>query len=220
VRSKNPVALADADLGRTLSGGIVNLTVGPSETPFDVHIELLCDRSPYFDNLLENRYTEISLQELVFPNDVPEVFADFISWVYCGKISGARIARELSRSLHLFQLWTLAERFQVPELQDIAFAICKELLDAEPAKVVGSEAVQHAYSHSSPGSSIRQLAVDMWAARASDFKILRSRMNLPSEFIADLNATRLRTQKLFAFEVYMLHPVTNHDDRLCTFVTN
>jgi hypothetical protein len=188
----------------------VNLTVGASETPFDVHIELLCDRSSYFDNLLENRYTELSPRELVFPNDVPEAFADFVSWAYCGRISSAKMAKKSSPSLHLFQLWTLAERFQVPELQDIAFANCKELFDSEPDKIVGSEAVQHAYSHSSPGSTIRQLAVDIWAARASDSKILRSRVNLPLQFIEDLSAIRPGTQKLFAFEVYMLHPVPTH----------
>ncbi|KAL4759701.1 BTB/POZ domain-containing protein [Aspergillus foveolatus] len=185
---------------RTLSGGTVNLTVGASETPFDVHIELLCDRSSYFDNLLENRYTELTPRELVFPNDVPQVFADFVSWAYCGRISSAGMAKNSSRSLHLFQLWTLAERFRVPELQDIAFANCKELSDFEPDKVIGSEAVQHAYSQSSPGSTIRQLAVDIWAARASDSKILRSRVNLPLQFIEDLSAVRPGTQKLFASE--------------------
>ncbi|KAL3436392.1 hypothetical protein BDV09DRAFT_50467 [Aspergillus tetrazonus] len=185
---------------RTLSGGIVNLTVGASETPFDVHIELLCDRSSYFDNLLENPYTELTPRELVFPNDVPEVFADFVSWAYCGRISSAGMARNSYRSLHLFQLWTLAERFRVPELQDIAFANCKEFFDSMPDTVISSEAVQHAYSHSIPGSTIRQLAVDIWAARASDSRILRSRVDLPSQFIEDLSAVRPGTQELFASE--------------------
>ncbi|KAL4738861.1 hypothetical protein BDV11DRAFT_188799 [Aspergillus similis] len=185
---------------RTLSGGIVNLTVGPSETPFDVHIELLCDRSSYFDNLLENRYTELSPRELVFPNDVPEVFADFVSWAYCGRISIAGMAIKSSRLLHLFQLWTLAERFKVPELQDIAFAYCKKLADAQPDRLVGFKAIQHAYLHSSPGSSIRKLAVDIWAARASESKILQARISFPLQFIEDLSAIRPVTQKSFAFE--------------------
>ncbi|KAL5045984.1 hypothetical protein BDW71DRAFT_207963 [Aspergillus fruticulosus] len=185
---------------RTLSSGIVNLTVGASETPFDVHIELLCDRSSYFDNLLENRYTELSPQELVFPNEVPEVFADFLSWAYCGGISSAGLATKPSPMLHLFQLWTLAEKFQVPELRDIAFAHCKELLDASPGKVVSSKAIEHAYLHSGPGSAIRQLVVEIWAARASESKILRSRISLPLQFIEDLSATRPSTQKLSASE--------------------
>ncbi|KAL4812681.1 hypothetical protein BDW67DRAFT_169763 [Aspergillus spinulosporus] len=209
---------------RTLSGGIVNLTVGASETPFDVHIELLCDRSSYFDNLLENRYTELTTQELVFPNDAPEVFADFVSWAYCGRISCAKVAKESSRALHLFQLWALAERFRVPELQDIAFASCKELLDAEPDKIVGSDAVQHAYLHSSPGSTIRQLAVDIWAARASESKILRSRVNLPLQFIEDLSAVRPGIQKLFAFEAgkdtpdtpFSFTPISNQFEPTCS----
>ncbi|KAL4745049.1 hypothetical protein BDW72DRAFT_199016 [Aspergillus terricola var. indicus] len=202
---------------RTLSGGIVNLTVGASETPFDVHIELLCDQSSYFDNLLENRYTDLSTRELVFPNDVPDVFADFVSWAYCGRISSAGKATKSSRILHLFQLWTLAERFQVPELRDIAFASCKELLDAEPDSLVGSEAVQHAYLHSSPGSTIRQLAVNIWAVRASESEIIRSKISFPLTFIGDLSAIRPGTQKSWASEVYMLHPVPTHDDGLYMF---
>ncbi|KAL4868418.1 hypothetical protein BDV12DRAFT_197291 [Aspergillus spectabilis] len=79
-----------------LSSGIVNLTVGNSETPFDVHIELLCDRSPYFDNLLQGRFSDPSPRELVFPNDVPDVFADFVSWAYCGKIDDGRVWTVLS----------------------------------------------------------------------------------------------------------------------------
>ncbi|KAL6239859.1 hypothetical protein BDW75DRAFT_236113 [Aspergillus navahoensis] len=196
VKKRDSVTLADADQGRTLSGGIVNLSVGASETPFDVHIELLCDRSSYFDNLLETRYTELSPQELVFPNDVPEVFSDFVSWAYCGRISSAGMATESSsRILHLFQLWTLAEKFQVPELRDIAFAKCKELLDAEPDSLVGAKAVQHAYLHSGPGSTIRQLAVDIWAARAGESEIPQSWISFPSQFIEDLSATRPGTQR-------------------------
>lgn len=131
------------------------------------------------------------------------------------------MAKTSYRSLHLFQLWTLAERFRVPELQDIAFANCKEFFDSKPDTVISSEAVQHAYSHSIPGSTIRQLAVDIWAARASDYRILRSRVDLPSQFIEDLSDVRPGTQKLFASEVYMLlYPVPTHEDCLCMFVAN
>ncbi|KAL3475724.1 hypothetical protein BJX99DRAFT_229195 [Aspergillus californicus] len=202
---------------RTLSGGIVNLNVGASETPFDMHIELLCDRSPYFDNMLADRCTDLWQRELVFPNDVPHVFADFVSWAYCGSISSAGTATDPSRILHLFQLWTLAEKFQVPGLRDLAFANCKELLDAKPDSLVGSNAVKHAYLHSEPGSAIRQLAVDIWAARAWKSDIIQARISLPSQFIEDLRAIRPGTPEpsASASEVYILHPVFTHDKRLC-----
>lgn len=212
------MTLAVADQDRTLSGGIVSLTVGASETPFDVHIELLCDRSPYFDNLLENRYTDLPPQELVFPNDVPDVFADFISWAYCGSIRTAGMAAESTGILHLFQLWTLAEKFQVPGLRDIAFAGCKELLDAKVNSLVDSNAVHHAYLRSDPGSAIRKLAVDIWAARACEseiLEILQARIDFPSQFIEDLGAIRPDPPESSASEVCMLHSVLTHDNRLC-----
>lgn len=211
------VTLAVADQDRTLSGGIVNLTVGASETPFDVHIELLCDRSPYFDNLLENRYTGLAPQELVFPNDAPGAFADFISWAYCGSVSSAGMATESKRTLHLFQLWTLAVKFQVPELRDIAFASCKELLDVKSSSLVDSKAVHHAYLHSDPGSAIRQLAVGTWAARACEPEVRQARIGFPSQFIKDLGTIRPDIRELSASEVCMLHSAPTHDNRLYTF---
>ncbi|KAL4912324.1 hypothetical protein BDW62DRAFT_206585 [Aspergillus aurantiobrunneus] len=175
---------------RTLSSGIVNLTVGPSETPFDVHIELLCDRSPYFDNMLGNRYAESSSAELILPNETPETFADFVSWAYSGRISDVETAIDSSRVLHLFQLWTLAEKFHVPELQDIALQTCKEYLDANSNSLVPCDAVRHAYVHSAPGAAIRRLAVDAWAARAWKSDIVQARRGLLLLFLEDLRIFR------------------------------
>ncbi|RDW81041.1 uncharacterized protein DSM5745_04598 [Aspergillus mulundensis] len=185
---------------RTLSGGIVNLTVGHSETPFDVHIELLCDRSPYFDKLLENRYTESPNGELVFSNDDPDVFADFVSWVYCGNIS---TGLKSSRRLHFFQLWTLAERFQVAELQELALVRIKEILAAHPELLISRTQIEHAYGQSRPGSALRLLAVDTWAARASksDVQIGLKRHFLSSaRFFEDLMVARPDIRDLSASE--------------------
>jgi hypothetical protein len=66
------------EISSNLAGGILNLTVGPSETPFDVHLELLCDCSPYFNPHLSERFDDTFIKELAFPEDDPEAFADFI----------------------------------------------------------------------------------------------------------------------------------------------
>ncbi|KAL2822267.1 hypothetical protein BDW59DRAFT_149634 [Aspergillus cavernicola] len=118
---------------RTLSGGIVNLSVGDSQTPFDIHIELLCDLSPLFDDMLQDRFLDPSTKELVFPDDAPDVFADFVSWAYCGRISDVEASTESSRLDHLFQLWILAERFHLSELQDLVVIHCRESLDSKPS---------------------------------------------------------------------------------------
>src|SRR4051812_577962 len=43
---------------KTLTGGVVNIDVGPEGIPFDVHIELICAFSPFFDKALSGRCTQ------------------------------------------------------------------------------------------------------------------------------------------------------------------
>ncbi|KAL4909115.1 hypothetical protein BDW74DRAFT_174328 [Aspergillus multicolor] len=143
---------------RTLSGGIVNPTVGKSEVPFDIQL------SSY-----------VADRQLVFPSDEPNVFADFVSWLYCGNISTGPL--KSSQTLHLFQLWTLAERFQVAELQDLALAQIKEVLADRPRLRILK------------GSALRLLAVDTWAARASKLDVqlaLKSIVMYPTQLNEDL----------------------------------
>lgn len=154
----------------------------------------------------------------MFPNDVPDAFADFVSWLYCGNVSSAGVATESKRILHFFQLWTLAVKFHVPELRDIALADCKELLDVESSSLVDSKAVHHAYLHSDPGSAIRQLAVGTWAARACEPEIRQARTGFPSQFIKDLSTIRPDIRAFSASKVCTLHSVPTHDHRLSTYV--
>ena len=65
-----------------LSGGIANLNVGTPETPFDVHVELLCDASPYFDKLFDNCFATVSAASVSFPDHDPDTFAEFLKGVY------------------------------------------------------------------------------------------------------------------------------------------
>jgi hypothetical protein len=126
-------------LASNLAGGILNLTVGPSATPFDVHLELLCDCSPYFNSRLSERFDDTFIKELAFPNDDPEAFADFIRWAYTGTldislhkdnnnystIGNTSGSAELDLILHLFRVWTLADKFLVPQLMELALSRCE-----------------------------------------------------------------------------------------------
>ncbi|KAL3452084.1 hypothetical protein BJX65DRAFT_205283 [Aspergillus insuetus] len=140
------------DLGKSnLAGGILNLTVGPSETPFDVHLELLCDCSPYFNSRLSERFDDTFIKELHFPEEDPEAFADFIRWAYTGTLdislhkgnnNYSAIGNGNTSSgakpdliLHLFRVWTLADKFIVPQLTELAMARCEVEMNADPGRL-------------------------------------------------------------------------------------
>lgn len=170
----------------------MHIIVGPSETPFDVHQQLLCNQSPYFNHLLKEHID--SGEKLKFPKIDKDVFADFISWLYCGRISysqssdGSESPTRPARVLHLYQLWTLASWFGIQGLRTRAmehlvggFNQCKD-------SIVTNNAVWHAFldPHSPAGCELRSFTVRNWAERATKSKFLDFGQYLPMEFMKDL----------------------------------
>ena len=117
-----------------LSGGIANLNVGTPETPFDVHVELLCDASPYFDKLFDNRFATVSAASVRFPDHDPDTFAEFLNWVYTGAIFPGHLSPLLIEPL---RLWIQGEKFEVPELQNSGVARCQHIWDSNESIILG-----------------------------------------------------------------------------------
>jgi hypothetical protein len=46
---------------RVFAGGILQLSVGENEVPFDAHLVLLCTHSPFFEKAMDGRYTNCFL---------------------------------------------------------------------------------------------------------------------------------------------------------------
>ncbi|PYH83232.1 hypothetical protein BO82DRAFT_400626 [Aspergillus uvarum CBS 121591] len=100
-----------------LSAGMVHIDEGADETPFDVHVELLCSCSPYFNSLLSNRTEKhIPSDPIYSSNDDPDVFAELLGWVYSGDTSIDLPSR--NRISFLLRLWILAAKYQIVELQN------------------------------------------------------------------------------------------------------
>ena len=62
--------------------------VGPNECEFHVHKAILCHHSSFFNAALRNDWLESEQQLTKLPEDEPEVFETFLSWVYTGKFDG------------------------------------------------------------------------------------------------------------------------------------
>ncbi|KAF2278662.1 uncharacterized protein EI97DRAFT_456118 [Westerdykella ornata] len=102
-----------------LSGGIVQLSVGEDETPFDAHIELLCAHSPFFDNALKGRFQEAETKIIALPEDDPDSFSDLLSYVYTKRIS---VDEKATTWMDLCKLWVMADKYQIPALQNAVMA--------------------------------------------------------------------------------------------------
>jgi hypothetical protein len=168
---------------RTLSGGIASLNVGTPETPFDVHIELLCDSSPYFNNLFNDRFDRVPPATVRLPDDDPDTFTEFLNWVYRGTIFQNQLHPPL---IELFRLWVLAQKFEVPELQNLVVTRCKQKLDYQKKGVLPTNTINYVYNNTIPGSPLRQMTVNIFAQRATKANFSRYREEVPRAFLEDL----------------------------------
>jgi hypothetical protein len=162
---------------RTLSGGIASLNVGTSETPFDVHLELLCDSSPYFNSLFNDRFARFPPATVRLPDDDPDTFTEFLNWVYRGTIFQNQLHPPL---IELFRLWVLADKFEVSELQNLVVTRCKKKLDYG---VLATNTINYVYKNTVPGSPLRQMAVDTFVQRVTKAKFSRHREEVPRAFL-------------------------------------
>jgi hypothetical protein len=168
---------------RTLSGGIASLNVGTPETPFDVHLELLCDSSPYFNRLFNDRFARVPPATVRLPDYDPGTFTEFLNWVYRGTIFQNQLHPPL---IELFRLWVLADKFEVPELQNLVVTHCKKKLDYQKNGVVATNTINYVYNNTVPGSPLRQMTVDTFAQRATKAKFSKYREEVPRAFLEDL----------------------------------
>lgn len=151
---------------RTLSGGIASLNVGTPGTPFDVHLELLCDSSPHFNSLFNDRFATVPPATVRLPDDDPDTFTEFLNWVYYGTIFQNQLHPPW---IELFRLWVLADKFEVPELQNLVVTRCKKKLDYQKNGVLATNTINYVYNNTVPGSPLRQMTVDTFAQRATKY---------------------------------------------------
>lgn len=173
------------DTYRALCSGIVNFDIGAKNDPFDAHIEVLCEVSPYFDKLFADRRTTAeSVEGVKFYSDIDaEPFAEFLAWAYRGAIFEDVFSPSW---LDLFRVWELAVKFEAKPLQKLVLVQCgSKYLTFDG--VVDIPAVQYVYANFAKGNPLRRMAVDIWAERATAGKMGEYiEAGAPKEFLADL----------------------------------
>ncbi|KAL4935382.1 hypothetical protein BDV06DRAFT_228882 [Aspergillus oleicola] len=169
----------------TLSAGIAHINMGPHDTPFDAHLELLCDCSPYFDALYNERtQLEATGDPFSFPGEDPDVFAELIGWMYRGTLSPDLESRV--RLLFLFKLWVLAAKFEIPALQNATMSLCEKRIENKASGLITGATVNYVYANTDPGSPPRQLVVGTWAEKGTAKQYSVHKHDFPCDILKDL----------------------------------
>ncbi|PQE10898.1 BTB POZ domain-containing protein [Rutstroemia sp. NJR-2017a WRK4] len=139
---------------------IVELHVGPAskEKLYRVHKKLLCDKIPYFTKMFNSNFAEAKNNSARFPEDSVEAFDILIEWVYTGVLRLYTLDTAKAETWSFLPLYTLAEKFCLPQLQDTAM----DMLRASQFQkniILGTQKMTGAYENTQEGSGYRLYAL-------------------------------------------------------------
>ncbi|TVY71419.1 Kelch-like protein [Lachnellula suecica] len=96
----------------------VTFVVGEEVQKFVIHKSLVEHFSPFFEKAFNSDLAEGQTQEMRLPDVDADVFGIVVNWLYTQAI--IHTEERTIRIVELAKLWSLAERFQIPELQNQA----------------------------------------------------------------------------------------------------
>ncbi|KAF2452000.1 hypothetical protein P171DRAFT_16283 [Karstenula rhodostoma CBS 690.94] len=177
-----------------LAGGIVSIAVGPEGYPFDVHVELLCAHSPYLDQALEDRFEEAGTLYLTLEDDDPKLFTRAVSWMYSGRLGVSILDKSTTWKL-LCDLWLLADKYQIIELQNHMIDTLKHkysVLSEKERCNFAPSLVSDIYQRTPPSSQLRRAVTCMavWAMDGDHFR--KHYASFPREFREDKEKEQMR----------------------------
>lgn len=106
-----------------MTGGIAWIDVGTEHIPFDIHIELLCEYSAFFNEHFKDRCTQVVSGTVHLRDCDPDLFIEFVNLVYRGKVFENETRLEW---MELIRLWVLGSELGAFLLQNTEIS-CKSL---------------------------------------------------------------------------------------------
>lgn len=140
-------------LNELLSRSMVDIYVGEENTHWILHEKLLCHHSPFFRKIFYAKGS--TTQSFGLPEDDDNAFKTFVGWLYSSSLP---VPREESDLGVLFDLYLMAEKFQIPNLIADVLQVVREwykFSDSYP----GLRRVQYIYANTESGSPMRHMLV-------------------------------------------------------------
>jgi hypothetical protein len=132
---------------------MVDIYVGEENTHWILHEKLLCHHSPFFRKIFYAKGS--TTQTFGLPEDDDNAFKTFVGWLYSSSLP---VPREESDLGVLFELYLMAEKFQIPNLIADVLQVVREwykFSDSYP----GLRRVQYIYANTENGSPMRHMLV-------------------------------------------------------------
>ncbi|CAF9937485.1 MAG: hypothetical protein HETSPECPRED_000551 [Heterodermia speciosa] len=159
---------------------MVTLLVGDKETPFNIHMDLLCKASPFFKSAFmgAGNFMETCSKSMKLPEDDPATMDRLIHWVYFGCYpvdsksttkSSDQQKGSLDASLMPFAtLYVAADKYGIIELKN---HVIHQLFDIAiqgkfSMATLNVKLIGYIYENTTPGSTLRSLLVKwhVWLA--------------------------------------------------------
>jgi hypothetical protein len=132
---------------------MVDIYVGEENTHWILHEKLLCHHSPFFRKIFYAKGS--NTQSYGLPEDDDSAFKTLVGWLYSSSLP---VPREESDLGVLFDLYLMAEKFQIPNLIADVLQVVREwykFSDSYP----GLRRVQYVYANTENGSPMRHMLV-------------------------------------------------------------
>ncbi|KAF2086281.1 hypothetical protein K490DRAFT_16916, partial [Saccharata proteae CBS 121410] len=183
---------------------ISTVVVGPSETQFLIHRELLSHHSPFFAAALNGTFAEGLSQNIKLPAEDVATFELFIHWAYTGNLDdafqrGGKVAFYL-----LLNLYGLADRLEVEKLRNQTVDKVAEL--AEKSNSVPTPSDTHTlYEDIRDTALMRNLVVDLFAFKKTDMLLASHPDEWHPTFLREL-VVRVKRPEAQAMTRHALQP--------------
>ncbi|KAH8701203.1 hypothetical protein GQ44DRAFT_65215 [Phaeosphaeriaceae sp. PMI808] len=132
---------------------MVDIYIGTENTHWILHEKLLCHHSPFFRRVFYAKNTTTKSFGLPEEEDAP--FKTFVGWLYSSSLPVPREEADLGL---MFDLYLMAEKFQIPNLVADVLQVVREWYkysDSYP----GLRRVQYVYANTEEGSPMRHMLV-------------------------------------------------------------
>ncbi|KAK4692921.1 hypothetical protein P7C71_g4374, partial [Lecanoromycetidae sp. Uapishka_2] len=160
--------MADVTPAKRKFGDIstVTLYVGATKIRFQVHEDLLCEASSFFNTAFHSHFKEGAEKEMTLPEDDAELFDVFVQWLYHQHYEIP--ASDLGRGylLQTMRLYILADKYQITKFKTniVDTLVIRSKTDKTPPSFI---AAHHIYANTPAKSGMRRMIADWYACMSS-----------------------------------------------------
>ncbi|TVY73304.1 hypothetical protein LSUE1_G005518 [Lachnellula suecica] len=170
---------------------LVTLEFGPEKVKFLIHKEFACHYSPVLKAAFNSEFLEGQTKVYTLDEPIEDTGRLFTHWIYTQQLSiiGFEHWNSKNTDMALVQLWVLADKLLIPQLQNQAI---RELHRAQMGPLdVGDpripfSTINYLYENTPRGSPLRKYIINMCALYVDEQYYLTNSSEFPKEMLLEL----------------------------------